>query len=378
MRAFPQNTVRPYVLTKEGQFCSVLEGAGFDVLGCAGIAQFDNTRYSYYRGFRWLVLCRELVYLPITFIALLKARRRWGRFDLLHINDFTLIPVIWMAKKIFKCPIVVHVRSVQRPLDNLRGRIIYSLISKNVKQLIAIDQTVASSLHETLNCEVIHNGLSISTPDFSMLKSTLSSSDEVFTVGMVGGLSRAKGCLELIKAAKICRDREMRIRFVFVGQSMRKALPMRDLCLRLLGVSQEIYLEMLSLIRDYDLQSIVEFWPFTTELENVYSKLDLVCFPSHYNAPGRPIFEAALFGIPSVAAITNPTSDTIINEVTGLTIAPHSPRQLADAISLMYNDPIKLKTMGDSAKKLAQENFDVKKSAVKIVDIYRSLLKRSD
>lgn len=374
--AFPQGVIQPYVLTRNGQFRSILEAAGVDTLGCAGIAQFDNTRYSYYRGFRWMVLCRELAYLPTTLIGLLAAKRRWGQVDLVHVNDLTLAPVIWLAKKLFSCPMVVHVRSVQRPLDDVRGRVLHSLIKKNVSQLIAIDETVAGTLNKQLNSVVIHNGLSVLDRTIFYPDNASKSPAKVFTVGMVGGLSRAKGCLELIEAARICRDREANIRFVFIGQSMRPSSPLRDFILRRLGVSQEIHDEMQGLIKAYALESMIEFWPFTTELESVYMKLDLICFPSHFDAPGRPIFEAALFGIPSVAAITQPTSDTILNGVTGLTIPPRSPDQLAHAIMTMYSNPLEREQMGKNAKKLAQQNFDIKKNALKMLDVYRSLLKK--
>jgi len=374
LRAFPEGTVQPYALTRRGQFGSMLQSAGIDVIECAGVAQFDNTRYSYYRGLRWLVLLRELAYLPATLLGLLMAKRRWWQVDLVHVNDLTLIPVIWFAKKLFKCPIVVHVRSVQRPLDDMRGKVLYSLIKNNVDRLIAIDQTVNRSLSNQLNSVVIHNGLAISE---EKIFDSDSVSRKVFTVGMVGGLSRAKGCIELIEAAKICHDRGASIRFVFVGQSMRPPAPLRDFILRRLGISQEIYQEMQNLIKTHALDSMVEFWPFTTELEGMYGKLDLVCFPSHLDAPGRPIFEAALFGIPSIAAISQPTSDTILNGVTGLTIPPRSPDQLAEAIMTMYGDPLKRKQMGENAKKLAQENFDITKSAQKMLALYRSLVKAS-
>ncbi len=116
IRSFPAGAVQPLVLTRSGQFQEILAAAGVEVLGCGGVSQFDNTRYSHYRGWRWLVLLRELAYLPSTLRGLLAARRKWGRVDLVHINDLTLLPAIWLARRLFGCPVIVHVRSVQQPL----------------------------------------------------------------------------------------------------------------------------------------------------------------------------------------------------------------------------------------------------------------------
>lgn len=370
IRSFPTGSVTPYVLTRHGQFKGILDKEGVEAISCLGVSQFDNTRYSYYRGARWLVLLRELAYLPATWWGLLSARRRWGKFDIVHINDMTLIPAIWMAKKLFTCPLVVHVRSVQRPMTNLRGRILRRILCANASRVVAIDETVCRSLDSSLQPIIVHNGLVVSPRSDRILPVK----DEVFTIGMVGGLSRAKGCLEFVEAARICRDSGATIRFAFVGQSMRTQGLLRDTILGWLGLSQEIEQELQALISSASLQAVVEFWPFTLDLESVYRRLDAICFPSHFDAPGRPIFEAALYGVPSVAAITQPTSDTIIDDLTGIVVPPKRADLLAKAILSLAQNPQKTKKMGAHARELASENFSIDKNALRILTLYRELV----
>jgi len=369
IRSFPAGSVKPHVLTRRGQFQSILQRAEIEVIGCQGISQFDNTRYSHYRGARWLVLLRELAYLPLTLLGLLAARRRWGGFDLVHINDITLVPAIWLARRLFGCPVVVHVRSVQRPMTDWRGRWLYRLLSRCADRFVAIDQTVARSLAPCLQPVVVHNGLVLAPAAGAQ-----SEKDGVFTVGMVGGLSRAKGCLEFVEAASICRARGLTIRFVFVGQSMRTRSPARDAVLKWLGVSQEIEQELHALIGRLNVSETVEFWPFTLDLASVYARLDALCFPSHFDAPGRPIFEAALFGIPSIAAISAPTSDTLVEGVTGLIVPPQRADKLAEAILTLAQNPEMCARMGQNARMLANENFDIQKNALRVLSVYRELV----
>ena len=369
IRNFPPNTVDVKVVTRKGQFLNLLNQAGIDAIGSSGISQFDNTKYSHYRGARWIVLFREIVYLPTTFFSLLTARRRWTDIDLVHVNDITLIPVIWLARWLFPCPVVVHIRSVQHPFAGWRGKILRSILVRSVDRFIAIDQTVLRSVDEALSPVVVHNGLSVEPSTFE----TIIKKDDVFTIGMVGGLSRSKGCVEFVQAAKICRDQGARIRFVFIGQSMRPTSAFRDAVLRRLGLSQEIEPELRAMLSSLSLKSSVEFWPFTFDLAQVYGRMDVLCVPSHYDAPGRPIFEAALFGVPSIAAITQPTPDTIVHGVTGITIRPRSAEQLAQAIFKLANDPKGCREMGQNARKLAFENFDIQANALRILHLYRAL-----
>ncbi len=370
IRSFPAGSVRPFVLTRNGQFKTLLEREGIEVISCRGVAQFDNTRYSYYRDARWLVLLRELVYLPITLWGLLRARRSWGQFDVIHINDLTLVPAIWLAKRLFFCPIVVHVRSVQRPMTDKRGHVLRRILAACASRFIAIDETVRRSLDGYLEPVVIHNGLVVSPRS----KEIIERGSDVFTVGMVGGLARAKGCLEFVEAARICRNRGVKVRFVFVGQSMRKQSLIRDTMLRWLGLSQEIEQELQLAISSASLQATVEFWPFTLDLGSVYRQLDVLCFPSHFDAPGRPIFEAALYGVPSIAAITQPTPDTIIDGSTGIVIPPQRADRLAEAILSLAQDSKTTRAMGARARELALENFDIDKNALRVLNLYKELV----
>ena len=109
--------------------------------------------------------------------------------------------------------------------------------------------------------------------------------------------------------------------------------------------------------------------------DRVYCRLHVVCFPSHFDAPGRPIFEAAFFGVPSIAAIASPTSDTIVDGVTGLTVKPRVPAALADAIMCLYENPGRRMEMGRNAERLAKTNFDAKANAARVLDVYRQLVK---
>jgi glycosyltransferase involved in cell wall biosynthesis len=374
IRSFPKDSVKPLVLTRRGQFLSILSSAGIEAMGCYGVSQFDNTQYSYYRGLRWLVLLREIAYLPLTLAGLFSARKRWGDVDLVHINDMTLVPTIWLARKLFSCPVVVHVRSVQRPLSDLRGILLRWFFQRNINLLVAIDDTVRRSIDDVFQPVVVHNGLVVGLdPVMASIDS-----DGVFTVGMVGSLSRSKGCLEFVEAARICLERGAKIRFVFVGQTMRQPAQFRDAILKYLGLSQEIEGELRARISALFLDSVVEFWPFTMELDKVYARLDLICFPSHFDAPGRPIFEAALFGVPAIAAISAPTEDTMVEGLTGMTIPSRNPTRLAETIMFLASNRHKCRVMGDNARKLSLKYFDIQKNALRILELYSELLRHQE
>jgi glycosyltransferase involved in cell wall biosynthesis len=118
------------------------------------------------------------------------------------------------------------------------------------------------------------------------------------------------------------------------------------------------------------------FIDFTYDIQSVYKKMNVLCFPSHYDAPGRPIFEAAFYGVPSIVAVLAPRTDTLINGVTGLAIPPRNPAKLAEAIQTMVLDPGGCERMGKRARELAIKNFSVFENVQRLLDVYRHCLEQ--
>ena len=115
---------------------------------------------------------------------------------------------------------------------------------------------------------------------------------------------------------------------------------------------------------------------FTPHIEQVYRDLDVVCFPSHLEAAGRPVFEAAFYGVPSIVALSDALPDTFIEGQTGLRMEPHNAVSLADAIERLCRQPGEVTRMGEQARALAARNFDARRNAEKMLSVYRRLLQR--
>ncbi|MGQ0443513.1 MAG: hypothetical protein ACT4OH_08770, partial [Methylophilaceae bacterium] len=92
-----QHQVTGVVITPKGDSSQAFAKAGMQTIETLGLTQFDNTRFGYYRKWRWLILLRELFFIPFSMIALMRAKQLSVRFDAIHVNEITLLPVAWMA-----------------------------------------------------------------------------------------------------------------------------------------------------------------------------------------------------------------------------------------------------------------------------------------
>jgi len=369
IRNFPEGAVKAYVITQKGDVAGFFAEAGAEVLTTRGITQLDNTRFGHYRGMRWLLLLRELCYVPFTLAALLRARARWKDIEIVHVNEIVALLPIFLAKHLFRAPVVAHVRSVQSAnWISLRSRLVARVLHRNADAVICIDETVKASLPRELEAEVIHNSF---TPQSTALDPTPASR---FRVGMVGNLLAFKGTTEFIEAARICRDRGLDIEFIVVGSNPRALTGVKGWILRKAGFARDVEEELKNLIAHHHLDGHVRLGGFIFEVSKVYRNLDVLCFPSHLDAVGRPVYEAAFWKVPSIVAVNRPQPDTIVPGKTGLCIAPRDPAALADAIIYYYEHPEERKRMGEAAYHLATTNFDGRKNALKVFSIYRRLL----
>lgn len=344
-----------------------------DVRPVRGLSQFDNTRFSHYRRLRWIILLREFFLLPFSLFALWRLRHE--RFDLLHVNEVTLLPLAIVAKWLLRVPMVVHVRSLQRvPGSGLRTRLVNGWLRRYADAVVPIDHTVAGTLPADLPVSVVHNGLGLAG---NMQRKLPSTPDEPVRVGFLGVLIPLKGIYELIEAMRILKSRQVNVECLVAGENARTLKGFKAWVLSKLGFADDVRANLERLVVSYGLQDRVRLLGFVGDVRALYPQLDILCFPSHLDAAGRPVFEAAFYSIPSVVAVRNPVPDAIVHEVTGLAIPSPAPELIADAIQLLVEDESFRQTLGRQARQWAEENFSIEANAAQMHQIYQRLKRSS-
>ncbi len=371
--ALPEGSVSGLVITPRSVAARSLRSAGLETIEVPGVAQWDDTRFGHYRGLRWLILLRELQYWPATLLAIRKAASL-GPFDLIHCNEVTALLPALVAKRCLKVPLVMHVRSLQRA--GRGGAITAWLMAKlrtHATAVVAIDEAVRRTLPSDLEVTIVHNGLNAPRE----LPPRDASPMSPFRVASVGVLHRSKGVYEFVRAARILHDRAVNVRLLVVGENIRPVSGLRGWLLRKFDFAADVRGELQAYVAEHGLQDIVEFTGFVSDIRAVYQRLDALCFPSHLDAPGRPVFEAALYGLPTVVAMRDPTNDVIIHGQTGLCIEQPTPEAIADAIQWLAEDRSRSRRLGEAARKMALSRFDSAQTALKMYETYRRICVRN-
>jgi glycosyltransferase involved in cell wall biosynthesis len=269
------------------------------------------------------------------------------------------------------------VRSVQQQKGiRLRRRLLTRLLRRHADGVIAIDSTVEKSLPDGIQACVIHNGFApefAEEPSAEVVAMRQRFHSGSLRVGMVGSLLPLKGVYEFVEAARISRENGVNADFVIVGDNLRPLSGIRGRILNLFGFAHDVERDLRRLIERYALHDRVQLQGFTPRISSIYESLDLLCFPSHLSATGRPVLEAAWFGVPSLAAVEQPEPDTFVDGVTGVCIPARDPEAIAFSIARLCGDRTLLKSMGEAARCLAEKNFDSSKNARLVLELYRQL-----
>ena len=377
---FPEGQVEPHFILVKGTSIKYFKEISPNVIETIGLSKFDNTEYSKYQGFRWLILLREVFYIPFTVCALVRARIKWKTFDIIHLNEITILIPGLLAKALFPgAKLVVHVRSVQsRNFSSRRTKAIGALLKRKADLIICIDRTVAKSIENQENVHVVNNSFQKND-----VAASLDAYREMFfpyrnylKVGYVGNLLRSKGILEVVEAARLLAEKNADVVFFVAGGMARKGNTAINWTLDVLKINQNVNKEMINQIKVHALESRFVFLGHIDDLDCFYSNIDIICFPGYLDAPGRPILEGAFYGKPSIACISSPTSDTFVDYETGIAIPPKNPQGLCQAILHFKENPKSLKEMSVAALRLAEKNFNPQKNALKVVRLYKMILEK--
>lgn len=378
VRALPEGSVEPCFVMQRGSAQRFYGQLSREIIAVRGLTRVDNTRFSHYRGVRWLVLLREVAYLPFSLWAVLLARLRWKRVDLIHVNELLDIVPGLIAKLVFSAPLVVHVRSLQlTDATSRRTRWVHARLRRSAAAVVAIDENTRATLPADLQVDVIHNAFTpqrAPQPDRALLKRLSNLRPASLKVGFVGNLHRAKGLFDLLEAARLLREEGCDVEFLVVGGTTMSDRGPQAWLLAKAGLAQNSSVELNEQVHRCGLQDSFHLLGPTDDIQSVYERLHLLAFPSHYDAPGRPVFEAAFSGVASIVCVDRPQPDTLVDNETGLAIPGRDPPALAKAIRYFVDNRAEVRRMGENARALANANFVPDGNARALLDVYRRVL----
>jgi len=170
-------------------------------------------------------------------------------------------------------------------------------------------------------------------------------------IGQVGAMvDEHKGQRVLLEAARLVAARNAGIRVLLVGGGRDES-------------------ELRTLASDL---SNVRFAGWVDNIGDYYAAMDVLAFPSRYEALGSAILEGMSFGLPVVASRVDGIPEIVRDNVDGFLVPVNDSLALAERILELAADPVLRQRLGEKARARAQQ-FSVRRMMLQYLDLYREL-----
>ncbi len=228
----------------------------------------------------------------------------------------------------------------------------YIAVSKAIEQFYVnfdyIQPTMISQIYNGINLEKFTFYTKSKNLDFI--------EKDDFVIGFVGRLSPEKGCDVLLKSIKILRNiTTQKFKLIIVGDGKERA-------------------KLMEYCRYESLDEIVYFLGMQTDVQNLFKLFDISVLPSHTEGLPTSAIESIVCNVPVVASAVGGVPEIIEENYTGFLFKDNDYNNLALILKKLIEKKELVKSLSGNCKKSDFQKFDVKKSIIKLEQLYRECL----
>ena len=171
-------------------------------------------------------------------------------------------------------------------------------------------------------------------------------------LGCVGSFEERKGQAVLLKALSLAKKKLPNVHLLLVGD----------------GVDES---RLKRLVKEMDLEKNVSFFPFTTQPELLFERVDMTILPSIVKE-GLPnvLLESMSMGTPVIASDLGGIPEVIIDGKTGILVPPADASRLRDAILRLWQNPALRQEMSRNALQFMKSSFDKERQFVRFLEFF--------
>lgn len=132
--------------------------------------------------------------------------------------------------------------------------------------------------------------------------------------------------------------------------------------------------EVQSLIKELKMESFIKLYSFVEEAARAYVEMDIFLMTSKHEGGPSSLIEAMRYGKPVVSTIVGIVPDAVIEGKTGFKVPPKDYKSIAEKLLILCKDRQMQADFGKAGFDHFQSNFTATQSAVKTLEIYKSVI----
>lgn len=254
-----------------------------------------------------------------------------------------------------------HNKGMSRFVDRPLYRWLYKRVYSKSKVILLSEYLYAdiSAIVDKKDVMICPNGIK---PSEIQLKDENFKGKEIPHILFLSNLIESKGCLVLLDACKILKEKGLPFYCVFVGGDTKEISADRfNKEIEDRGLTDSVFYHGRKYGRDKD-----EFW----------AKADIFVFPTYYYNECFPLvlLEAMEKGVACVSTIEGGIRDIIDDGVTGYVVEREDAQAAADAIEKLILNPELCKQMGAAGRRKFEEQFTEEKFEMTMLECLKKCI----
>lgn len=322
--------------------------------------------------FQWLSLLINLV-MKRHYDFYLDVFRKFQP-DIIHFNEIGLSAYVELAKK-NRFNTVIHTRIVPSSKYPFVNRYVLNKINRFADHIVAIDASALNGLKGLqTKRSIVYNPFHITDELKEYQPDHLY--DNPMNVTFLSNFLVHKGVKDVVRAAILLKDNS-NIKFRLAGANVRDKEFYKSLfgkLMHIMSIRPDLEMWAKIQIRKHQLTNI-ELMGDVKNIDPLLRSTHVLVMPNHMNEPSRSVFEAGVYGVPSIISMKDKVEDLVEDGFNGFIVKEKSPQQIADKIIELEKDRDLLKKMGQNARNRFLNLNDSKKSAEQIYAVYKTLSK---
>ncbi len=180
---------------------------------------------------------------------------------------------------------------------------------------------------------------------------------ETKTISLVARMLKDKGIFEFVEAAKILKKKNIKCRFLLIGDID----PKNPTSLKT------------NTLRTWHENEIIEWLGWIEDIKKILFETDILCLPSYREGLPKSLLEGAAVGLPIVTTNTVGCRDVVVDGLNGYLVPIKNSENLAYAIEkLISDDDLRFK-MGKESFRMAISKFSNKIINAETISVYNEL-----
>ncbi|MDN3667868.1 glycosyltransferase [Echinicola jeungdonensis] len=283
---------------------------------------------------------------------------------IIHGAIFEGMSMAAIGGKLGKVPVVILEETSDPKRRSRKAIWLQRIWVKVADKVIGIAPTVVSFLNDKVKVSheklmLINNGVGeikeVKENELSHLKASLGICGNDIILGSIGRVyDQVKRFSDILEAMKIINNPSLK--FLLVG----KGPDLENIKLK----ARELKLE--------DQLISVGFQEYTAPY---YQLMDIFCLASANEGFGLVAAEAMMHHLPVVATRVGGLQNVVVDGETGFLVPPYSPKDLAEKIQILIDQPELRKKLGEAGHQRARQHYSAERYVREVEELYLELLR---